>query len=312
MRSSRRTLLRGLLGGAGLTVAARPAWAGRRRPTFVLVHGSMSTTGFWAPLVRELAERGHRSLPVELPGHGIRSTLAPAYQAPQDADAFARAPSSTAALTLEDHVEHVVELIRQVARHGPVVLVGHSLGGSSITRAACAVPDLVDHLVYVSAFCCVELKSPLDYLGTAEGRSGAAPAVPATVDQSMVPSGVSRTNFRSGDPAFLRALKAAVLADVPADRFLAVLNAATQPDETIGVSLADARIDPTTWGRIPRTYVRLTADRLVTPALQDRMIAEADRRAPRHRFAVREIRTSHLGVMLKHGELGRILGQVSA
>jgi pimeloyl-ACP methyl ester carboxylesterase len=40
-------------------------------PTFVFVHGSNSNSFSWAPLMAELALLGHRTLAVDLPGHGF-------------------------------------------------------------------------------------------------------------------------------------------------------------------------------------------------------------------------------------------------
>ena len=40
-------------------------------PTFVLVHGSGSSSFIWASVQRELALLGHRSYAVDLPGHGL-------------------------------------------------------------------------------------------------------------------------------------------------------------------------------------------------------------------------------------------------
>ena len=44
------------------------------------------------------------------------------------------------------------------------------MGGSTITRVANQVPDLIDHLVYDAAFVCVDLPSPNEYLLTPEGQ----------------------------------------------------------------------------------------------------------------------------------------------
>lgn len=49
-------------------------------PTFVLIPGSNSNSFGWAPLQRELALLGHRSLAVDLPGHGFDAALPAAYQ----------------------------------------------------------------------------------------------------------------------------------------------------------------------------------------------------------------------------------------
>ena len=59
--------------------------------------------------------------------------------------------------------------------------------------------------------------------------------------------------------------------------------------------MAEARGQAETWGRIPRTYVRFTLDRLVPLALQDRFINEADRLTPDNLTDVRSIAAPHFG-----------------
>jgi pimeloyl-ACP methyl ester carboxylesterase len=44
-------------------------------PTFVLVRGSGATSFLWSAVVTEIVLRGHRALPVELPGHGFDTTF---------------------------------------------------------------------------------------------------------------------------------------------------------------------------------------------------------------------------------------------
>ncbi|WP_442875585.1 alpha/beta fold hydrolase [Actinoallomurus sp. NBC_01490] len=54
-------------------VSDSPSRPGRQTadaPTFVLVHGSGTSSPMWAPVQRELALRGHRGYAVDLPGHG--------------------------------------------------------------------------------------------------------------------------------------------------------------------------------------------------------------------------------------------------
>lgn len=38
-----------------------------------------------------------------------------------------------------------------------------------------------------------------------------------------------------------------------------------EPDETFSIPLADARGRAESWGRIPRTYIRFSQDRFLTP-----------------------------------------------
>ena len=90
-------------------------------PTFVLVHGSNGNGRYYAPLQRELALLGHRSLAVDLPGHGNGGGFSAAFQA-QDLAAFAEEPSPLAGVTHADGVAHVIDVVRRAREHGPVVL----------------------------------------------------------------------------------------------------------------------------------------------------------------------------------------------
>jgi pimeloyl-ACP methyl ester carboxylesterase len=102
-------------------------------PTFVLVPGAFGNSFRWAPMQRELALRGHRSLAVDLPGRGYGARIPLAYQVPQDPAALATAPSGLAGATLAGNVEHVVGLVRRVAEYGPVIVLGHSADGQVLT-----------------------------------------------------------------------------------------------------------------------------------------------------------------------------------
>jgi pimeloyl-ACP methyl ester carboxylesterase len=88
-------------------------------PTIVLVHGAFADAASWAPVTRELLDRGH-------------TVLVPPV--------FNRSLSGDAA-----YIRSFVEQIE-----GPVVLAGHSYGGAVITVAG--VAENVVGLVYVAAY----------------------------------------------------------------------------------------------------------------------------------------------------------------
>jgi pimeloyl-ACP methyl ester carboxylesterase len=50
-------------------------------PTFIVVHGAFANSFSFAPLQAELGLIGHRSVAVDLPGHGFTATYPRAYQA---------------------------------------------------------------------------------------------------------------------------------------------------------------------------------------------------------------------------------------
>ncbi|MFC4376134.1 alpha/beta fold hydrolase [Nocardia halotolerans] len=275
-------------------------------PTFVLVHGSGSSSFMWTPIQRELALLGHRSLAVDLPGHGLDAQYPVAYQAPQDLDAWAGEPSTLAAVTLADNAEVVVDAVRRAAEHGPVVLVGASLGGTAISVAANLVPHLVDRLVYISAWSCVTKANPMEYMSEPEFAANLLAPLAALNVGDPTALGVGRANYRTADPTLLTQLKAATLADATDEQFRAFLNI-LQPDESIAVMMGDARVQANTWGTVARSYIRLTEDRTLPIAMQDRLIAEADALTPDNPYDVHSLDSSHAGFVFRATEVAALL-----
>ncbi|MFI6787880.1 alpha/beta hydrolase [Nonomuraea sp. NPDC050383] len=268
--------------------------ADRRPPTLVFIHGTNSSSAWASGLTSELTLRGHRCVAVDLPGHGREAFYPRSYQAPQDLDALATEPSPLAKITIDDYVERVGEVVRRARRHGPVILVGMSQGGVTVSRVGNAIPELIDRVVYVAAYCCVDLPNMVAYLETPENSESLIPQISAAMVADPAVLGVTRVNWRSADPAVFGAVKSALAADFTDEGVSRLLNL-LEPDETAGIPLAEARGEAHTWGRIPRTYVRFTLDRLIPPALQDRFIAEADRLTPDNLTDVRSVAAPHVG-----------------
>jgi pimeloyl-ACP methyl ester carboxylesterase len=275
-------------------------------PTFVLVHGSGSSSFLWAPVQRELALLGHRSYAVDLPGHGLDAQYPVAYQAPQDLDAWAEEPSTLAGVTVQDNADVVIDAVRRLAERGPVVLVGASLGGTAISVAGNLVPHLIARLVYVSAWSCVEHANPVDYMAEPEFTGNLLSPLAALNVGDPAALGVGRANYRTADAGLLAKLKAAIMADTTDEQFRAVLNL-LQPDESLAVMTGDARVRADTWGTIARSYLRLTGDRSLPMAMQDRLIAEADALTPGNPYDVHSLDTSHVGFVFRAAEVAAIL-----
>jgi pimeloyl-ACP methyl ester carboxylesterase len=272
--------------------------------TFVLVHGAFCTSAVWAPTVQELTLRGHRALAVDLPGHGLAATIPPGYLGGQDPEALAGQPSGMAGIGTADDVAAVSGVVRRAAAHGPVLLVGASRGGLTVTAVANAVPDLLHRTVYVSAWC----PAGSGASGYQGGPEMADSRLPSTGMLAGDPAalGAIRVNWRTADPAVLDALQDALLADGTREELLAYLHTQV-PDEALAIDEDATRVDPATWGRVPHTYVRVTGDRAMPLALQDRFIAEADALVPGERFDVRSLGGSHLGFQLRPDALVDIL-----
>lgn len=74
----------------------------------VLVHGIRTSATMWRAQVKHLAERGYEAVAVDLPGHGTRM-----------GELF----------TLDGAFATIDRAVRDAATRGPVLLVGHSMGG---------------------------------------------------------------------------------------------------------------------------------------------------------------------------------------
>ncbi|MET8540929.1 alpha/beta fold hydrolase [Kitasatospora sp. NPDC004799] len=279
-------------------------------PTFVLVHGAFANSFSFAPLQAELALLGHRSVAVDLPGHGFEATYPAAYQAPQDLGALAAEPGGIKGVTLADNAARVIEVLERAKRNGPTVLVSHSRGGITATAVANARPDLVDRIVYVSAWCPVDLDVN-DYYAQPEMASVDAGAFAAALAGNPAELGLLRVNFRTADPTALAAFRQAFAADLTDDEFRTFLNT-FQPDENLDVGTSADRAQAATWGRVPKTYVRLADDTSIPPAMQDRLIREGDALTPGNPFDVRTLDGSHLRWLVHPAPAARVLAEVAA
>ncbi|MBC8099377.1 MAG: alpha/beta fold hydrolase [Armatimonadetes bacterium] len=99
--------------------------------TFVLVHGAFQDASGWAGVTAALEAEGHTVIVVTLAGRGTDET-----------------PLSEISLDLyRDTVIAAIE-----AQSEPVVLVGHSFGGITISAVAEAIPSQITTLVYLAAY----------------------------------------------------------------------------------------------------------------------------------------------------------------
>ncbi|GAA2791775.1 alpha/beta hydrolase [Saccharopolyspora taberi] len=267
------------------------------------MHGSNSNSFGWAALQRELTLRGHRVVAVDLPGHGFGATFPVSYQAPQDPTGLAGSPSGMARVTAAEAVEHVIGVVRRAAELGPVTLVGHSRGGVTVTGVANEVPELLHRIVYISAWCCVDLPLP-EYLAAPENASSVLHSTGGALVAEPAALGALRLNWRTADPDLLATLKTAMLAEGTDDEFRAFLNT-LEPDE--GLDVGDAQAKAETWGRVRRTYVRLTGDRSLPIELQDRFIEEADALTPDNPFDVHSLDSSHVGFLIHPEQAADVL-----
>jgi len=294
----RNFIHRAAIGGAGAAAAlAAPTHAQadgprRDRPTFVFVHGAWHGGWCWSEVVRLLAERGYPSIALDLPGHGITAQLPQAYlQQPQNPAALAAEVSPLASLTLNDYRDHTLKVLRGLVegRGERAILVGHSLGGATLSAVGEAAPELVKRLVYLTAFVPVAFNTVLAYL---QQPNFATSEVPPLFVADPAVAACARINHNSADPAYVAADKSAFYGDVATPAFQAVANLLT-PDEPIQAFTTPVVVTPQRWGRLSRSFIRCTEDRAIPIVVQDQMIADADAFTPRNRFDQKTLTTSH-------------------
>lgn len=202
--------------------------------TFILVHGSWHGAWCWDRVVPLLEARGHRAIAVDLPGHGADRTPA-------------------AALTFAAYVERVTDVID--AQPEPVVLVGHSMGGTMVTAAAEARAEKVATLIYVTAYLPADGQSLLDL-----ARTDAASRI---LPNLVVDGGMHWVRDEALVEVFLHDCSTE-------DRAFAIPRLVHEP---LSVVETPVRTTAARFGRIPRTYIEATADHAVGIDLQRRMHA---------------------------------------
>jgi pimeloyl-ACP methyl ester carboxylesterase len=208
--------------------AAAPHDAGKPKPTVVLVHGAFADSSSWNRVIAWLQHDGYRVIAAANPLRSLAS----------DADS-------------------VGAVVRAVA--GPVVLVGHSYGGSVNTDAARDNPN-VRALVYVAGFAPDRGESALELSNKYPGSS-----LGDTLEQ--VPLGGGAVDLRVRQDLFPQQFAADVR------RREARLMAVAQRPIT-AAALGEPSGEPA-WRSIPSYFLIPTADKNIPPAAQSFMARRA-------------------------------------
>jgi pimeloyl-ACP methyl ester carboxylesterase len=203
---------------------------------YVLVHGAWEGGWSWENVAPLLESNGHEVTTVQLPGSN--GNMKPIDE-----------------VTLDTYVNEIAKVIDSIPEKA--ILVGHSLGGISISQVAERMPDRIDRLVYVAAFL---LQDGATALETMQGDAGGEllPQLLFSEDQSYaeVPEAAWR------ETAFN---------DVHSDAIELVLPrlAMKQASEPFVTKL---ELSNDRFGSIPKYVVRTSLDRVFSTELQDRMI----------------------------------------
>jgi pimeloyl-ACP methyl ester carboxylesterase len=272
----------------------------------VLVHGAWHSSMHWATLQRQLANLGVASLAIDLPGHGVNAPVPSGYLAAGQ-PGLSTEKSAAADITMlhaATALQNTLAELRTRVQH--LVIVAHSAGGGPASLAGDRAPHLFDRLVYLSAFVPAARPRFTDYIDAPENAS----AVKLPMEGNAAALGAHRINALSSDPLVVETIRRAFLNDLPSDagdgwrQFL-------HPDEPFEILTAPVDLSRDRWGRIPRTYIRLTEDTALPVTTQDLMITEADRVVPDAPFEVRSLPGGHSPFVTRPAELAAMLASVA-
>lgn len=238
--------------------------------TFVLVHGSWHDGSCWAEVARRLEARGHKVHAPTIAGHG---------------------PGVSRKVTHTDCTRSVVDYIIAHDLHD-FVLVGHSFGGTVISKVAEAIPDRIRRLVFQNAFVLKDGNGLADELPPRVQKLFRDLADQSPDDTIMLPYEIWREAFiNDGDEALARRTYAGLHPE-PARPLFEKLDmkkfyALSIPKSYINFT-EDNALPQGEWGWHPRLSSRLGLYRLVqkpgshevvftNPALLAEAIIEAGR-----------------------------------
>jgi pimeloyl-ACP methyl ester carboxylesterase len=226
---------------AAAKAAHRPA--PQTKPTVVLVHGAFADASSWNGVIKRLRHDGY---PVVAPANPLRG--------------------------LAGDSQYLRSFLKSV--HGPIVLVGHSYGGSVISEAAAGDPQ-VKALVYIAAFAPDKGESAAEL-----GSKFPGATLPTVLNAVPFPLAGGGT----GTDLYIKADKFhdAFAADVPTS--VTDLMAATQ--RPVAASVFGDKSTEAAWKTIPSWDLITTEDHAIAPAEQ-RFMAK---RAHAH---TEEIKSSH-------------------
>jgi pimeloyl-ACP methyl ester carboxylesterase len=239
----------------------------------VMVHGAFGSAHVWEPVTPGLVARGHTVEALDLPGQG--------------AD-----PAPVPEVSLDAYATRVLEVL---AAGPPATLVGHSMGGMSITQAAARAPELIEALIYVAAF----LPEPGESLmALTHFPEAAGDMIQANLEVDGEPP-VGRLSDEAAAAAIYNCCTPDQVAWGLAHRGVQPLVPMTQPLEL------DAELEAA-FRALPRRYVTCLRDNCIMPAMQ-RLMFERGGCDP-----VLELDTDHAPYLSRTDELVDALDRLAS
>jgi pimeloyl-ACP methyl ester carboxylesterase len=231
---------------------------------YVLVHGAWEESRSWEYITPILQQNGHQVTEVDLPGHG--ANMRPISE-----------------MNMANYIQTVVDIIDAIGY--PVVLVAHSMSGAVVSQVAEQIPDMLERLIYVAAFLLENGDSVLQAMQSDDGEF--LPNIVFSEDQSYAT--LPEQTLRSA--GFHDVNEEVIQHFLP----MIVEKQSTEP------FMAQVSVSAKNFGTVPKSYIRTSIDRVTTPKLQDRMIANwpVD--------AVYELEAGHFPAFSVPGELAELM-----
>src|SRR5258708_37888433 len=241
------------------------------RPAFVFVHSAWLSAATWQKLIPLLEARGYVARALDLPGAGANAKAPASYdRRPLDAAAFASEPSPNASVTQEDRTRAVIALVEDMRRQtgAPIVLVGHSLGGLTVTAVAETIPEQLHAAVYLCAYM-VPPGMPTSAIRQGVNSGSLVQAVQKANPKEV---GAIRIDPRSEDSDYREQLRLAFFGDVSPTEFALGLTPmhCVQPVRPV---LTPSAMTAERFVRGPRHYFPILQDRAILIAPQDFLIS---------------------------------------
>jgi pimeloyl-ACP methyl ester carboxylesterase len=236
--------------------------------TFVLVHGSWHSAWNWHRLIPLLENMGHKVIAIDLPGMG-------------------RDKTPIKEVTMQTSVDKICAVLESLDEK--IILLGHSKNGIMISQSAEIMPHKIEKLIYLAAYLIPNGKTQKEY-----SMQDTAGILKPFVDFHEA------TNSSTLRPEIF---KEGLYADC--DDNILELAKLILSDEPIAGGITPLQLTDKNFGSIPRFYIECTADKAVTPFIQQKMYTEMPCKK------VYRMDTSHSPFFSKPNELAAILCEIA-
>ena len=205
-----------------------------QKEIYLLVHSAFLGAWQWSEVAKLLKKEGHTVIAPDLAGHGVDKT-------------------PPAGITMDNYVNAIADLLDQ--QENPVVLVGHSFNGITISRVAELNPDKIKSLVYLTAFL---LPAGGSFFAATQGVENSAAVDNFYLSDDQTYAMVEEDQIQN---AFAH--------DIPKAAF-----DAAKPHivpEPAAPLMYELQITDQIFGRIPKYYIECTEDRAIPIEVQRAM-----------------------------------------